>query len=323
MDSTTGRNVALKLIDPSRTSLDAAWREATYLTSLASPNGPNIRFLASVHGAAESDLGVPYIDMVLLAGSVAKKTPPLGVDESLAVEWIQRVSRGLHLCHERRLLHRDVKPDNILLSQTGDALLGDFGVTAVMAADGTAESHGDPDILAPEAFGGRCSVQTDVYSLGVSLYYLVTGGYPFRLSDYAFDFTQFEAVVKMGVPDVREFAPHLSLGIAKVIRIATERDLAQRYQSAEAMDAALASLTSLRRVIREVAPCTADGRCWDAEPQGRLSTRPVHVCATPITDKSFEIETRHVGGNRITAHCVEVKRGQLVPRLRSVFRDLQ
>lgn len=322
-DSTTGRRVALKLIDPSRTSADDAWREATLLTSLASPNGPNTAFLVGVHGAAMSTLGVPYIDMVLLDGSVQARASGHGVDEAMAARWIQRVARGLHLCHERGLLHRDVKPDNILLSRQGDALLGDFGAAAIMAADATAAEHGDAQVRAPEVFGGRCTVQSDVYSLGVSLYFLVAGRYPHRLSDFRGDAGAFVTAVKAGLPDVRDAAPHLSLGLTRIIRAATAMDLSQRYPSAAALDLALAGLAPLRRVIREVTPCAGAERCWDASPSPRQALLPVHVCTTPAVRGGIQIDTRHRGGQRIREHCAVVKRRDEAARLRRVFRSLQ
>lgn len=322
LDTTTGRTVALKLIDPSQTTPDDAWREATHLTSLTSGNSPNSTFLVAVHGARMSRLGVPYIDMALVDGSAGALARPFGVDETTAIRWVQRVARGLHLCHERRLLHRDVKPDNILLSQTGEALLGDFGVAAVMADDKTAAAHGDVHILAPEVFNGRCSVQSDVYSLGVSLFALVTGDYPRRFADHGGDWGAFASAVQTGVPAVRDIAPHLTVGVAGLIREATAIDPTNRFCTAAAFDSALASLNPPRRVIRRIAPCGGAWRCWVADPNPFESLRPVHVCVAQTSEGKFEIETRRIGGQRMTALCGVVTPGQLNTRLRAVFRSL-
>lgn len=322
LDTTTGRTVALKLIDPVHTAPDDAWQEATLLTSLASPNGPSAPFLVSVHGASLSGLGVPYIDMALAGGSVEGLCSPFGVDEATAVRWTQRVARGLQLVHDRRLIHRDVKPDNVLLSHTGDALLGDFGATAVMAADGTAGEHGDVHVRAPEAFGGVCSAPGDIYSLGVCLFYFVVGSYPYAFSDYGCIVPSFAAAVRSGLPDVREAAPHLSLSIARIINKATDVDPRSRYKSASEFDTALAEHRPPSRAIRRVCECAGAERCWDAIPGARESLSTIHVCCRRASHNSFEIETRHAGGRRNSAQCATVSARQLSARLRKVFRSL-
>ena len=318
-DTTTGRQVALKLLDPNHTTPDDAWREATTLTTLRS------KYIAQVHGATLSEVGIPYIDMQYLPnGSIGDALPNHGVAEATAVRWGLRAARGLHLCHESRILHRDVKPDNLLVSATGDVLLSDFGVAAKMAADGTASPHGDPDIRAPETFTGqKLTVQSDVYSLGVTLFAMVTGHLPHTLAGHGGDGGALVTAVLAGIPDPRNPSPHLTLGMARVIATATALDPADRYASANDLDNALSKLKTPHRTIARTTPCDPNGRCWNATPAGKIMKKPIHICARPApTTPHVQIETRHQGGNRIAAHCDEVTLAKATARLKAVFRAL-
>lgn len=314
-DTLTGREVALKLIDPDQTLPDDAWREATQLTSLQS------RYTTVVHGARLSEVGIPYIDMEYISGSsVADALPAFGVAETVARDWALRAARGLHLCHERRLLHRDVKPDNLLLSSVGHVLLGDFGVAATMDENNTADAHGDVDIRAPEVFEGRCSVQSDVYSLGVTLYAMVTGRLPHRLADHEWDISAMHTSVAAGVPEPRTAAPHLSLQMASIIVRATAVEVNDRFESAHELDVALSRLKTQSSAIQRVEPCTPSGRCWDVTPMN-TNKKPIHVCVSPAGKRAL-ITTRHAGGKKIHRHCGESPASKVDARLRSIFRKL-
>jgi serine/threonine-protein kinase len=316
VDTTTGRTVALKLLNPMHATPDAAWAEATRLTRLESPH------LVRVHGAALA-IDIPYIDMALAeGGSTAKKMTPYGVPQAVAVRWAQQVSRGLQLCHSNGLVHRDVKPDNVLLSRTNEALLGDFGVAAIMALDGTASEHGDAEIRAPEAFGGRCSAVGDVYSLGATLFAFLTGRYPHVFADHGNDLNVFVDAVSAGAPDIRDVAPHVNRTLAGVVRTALSVDPGARYQTAAEVDAALSRVHATSRTVHQIPPHDPGGRCWDAEPAGAKGGSTIHVCATP-NGKSVTIDAYHVASNkRLRQHCRETTPAKAAVQLRKVFDAL-
>ena len=116
--------VALKIL--SSTQPDDAWQEARRLTELESPN------ILRVNNA-DLAIDVPYIASALATrGTAADEMTPLGMAPARAVHVIRGALRGLQLCHDRRILHRDVKPANIFIGATGDAQLGDFGCAALM-----------------------------------------------------------------------------------------------------------------------------------------------------------------------------------------------
>jgi serine/threonine-protein kinase len=316
-DNNTGRTVALKILDATKTTVDAAWQEATRLTSLESP------FLVRVYGAALA-VDVPYLDMEFLpGGSAAKKTSPCGVAPHVAVGWARQVAQGLHLCHQRWLLHRDVKPDNVLLDANGGARLGDFGVTAVRAVDGTAGRHGDAQIWAPELFaGGSCTVKSDVYSLGMTLHSLLTGHLPYVWDDYT-DKALFATHASSGPPEIRDVAPHVSLELAKVIRKATKVDPTHRYASAAEMDAALTRVSRPQRDVTEAPPHAGAARCWDAVPSTPGGPQTVHVCAVKNAGGGYEVTTRRVpSGHKINACCGSDNARRLPILLRKVFAQI-
>src|SRR5438093_8385979 len=103
-----------------------------------------------------------------------------------AVELIAKVAHTVHYAHEHGILHRDIKPGNILLDQKGEPHLTDFGLARLVEADstvtGTKEVLGTPSYMAPEQAAGettKLSKATDVYGLGAVLYQLLTGQPPF------------------------------------------------------------------------------------------------------------------------------------------------
>ncbi|MDQ1740671.1 MAG: hypothetical protein QOE53_2323, partial [Pseudonocardiales bacterium] len=161
-----------------------------------------------------------------------------------------------------------------------------------------------------------------VYSLGVTLFAMVTGRLPNALADHNGDMTSLETAVLTGVPDTRDIAPQLTLGMARVIATATAVNIADRYASAHQLDAALSKLRTPRRTIVPTTPCDPGGRCWDVTSAGKTKKQPIHVCSRPASATRVQIETRYQGGNRLAGHCAEVTTGRAVNRLKAVFRGL-
>lgn len=323
-DTNTGRVVALKMLRTAGGTPDEAWQEATHLTSLESP------CLVRVYGAALA-VDVPYIDTEYLpGGDTADACAPVGVPPSTAVRWTRQVAQGLNLCHDRRILHRDVKPGNVLLDANGDARLGDFGVSAIMDTASTAAPHGDRQILAPEViWGDRCSRNSDVYSLGITLYAYLTGRLPHRFEDHRLDdgsrdLRSFLLAAVAGPAPVRDVAPHVGTALGRIVAKATAVDPAARYESAADLDQALAALPSAKRDICEVPPHPHAERCWDAAATKGPATA-VHVCLAARADGStYDIVTRHSPSDRrITRYCTSTPRGRLGPALRRTFDALR
>src|SRR2546430_14852780 len=178
------RTVALKLIGlgpwTTETHLKRFRREAEAAASLEHPG------IVPIHEVGERD-GQCYFSMKFIEGGqldeVARREP---MPIRGAVELIAKVARTVHYAHEHGILHRDIKPGNILLDKNGEPHLTDFGLARLVEAEstitGTLEAMGTPSYMAPEQATGettKLSKATDVYGLGAVLYQLLTGQPPF------------------------------------------------------------------------------------------------------------------------------------------------
>jgi len=145
-----------------------------------------------------------------------------------AVRLIANVARGLEHSHGQQVLHRDVKPANVFLTTEGLAKLGDFG-TGMFLAETNNDRVGTAFYMAPEIFEGEpATVESDVYSLGILAYEVLTGVRPFQGDSY-------ERVMMLhlsGLPkNMRYYREDLPRGLAKVVSLAMSRDAGRRYQS--------------------------------------------------------------------------------------------
>jgi eukaryotic-like serine/threonine-protein kinase len=314
-DTHRGHIVALKILKSA--DEDAAWHEATRLTELTSPH------ILPVNNAALA-IDVPYIDTELATGGTADDLlTPFGVTPREAIRVVRGVLAGLELCHQRRLVHRDVKPANVFLKGNGDARLGDFGVAAFMDPLGGTPAHGDLDIRPPEVLkGGQCTARSDIYSTGLTLWALLTGRLPFRF-DPGKGFSPHKAAVLAGVPEIRNVTPHVSRSLAKVVRRATAPTVAERYATAAEFDNALAGLPDVAADFRRVAPHPRHRDCWEA--RRRSDGHMFDVCVIEDTSRGFEVSARHtLSGNRMTEHCGTPRTEQaLLVKLRKVFEGLR
>jgi len=200
-------------------------REARAVAQLSHPN------VVSVIDAGE-DGGHPYIVFEYVDGETLKqrieRVGPLPVDEATA--YAIEIGRGLAAAHSRRLVHRDVKPQNVLIDSEGRAKVTDFGIARSLEADGLTQTGrvlGTTDYVSPEqAMGRGVDARTDIYSLGVLLYEMLTGEVPFTA----------ETVVGVAMkhvnedmPDVQRRRPEVSSALAAVVERSTSKDPKERY----------------------------------------------------------------------------------------------
>jgi serine/threonine-protein kinase len=228
-DETLERWVAVKVmhreISDQPDQIERFRREARTVAQLSHPN------VVAVIDAGE-DGGYPYIVLEYVEGETLKqrieRLGRLPVDE--AVAYAIEIGRGLAAAHARRMVHRDVKPQNVLIDAEGRAKVTDFGIARSLEADGltkTGRVLGTTDYVAPEqAMGHGVDSRSDIYSLGVLLYEMLTGEVPFRA----------ETVVGVAMkhvnedmPDVQGRRPEISSALAAVIERATSKDPKKRY----------------------------------------------------------------------------------------------
>ncbi|MBA2666843.1 MAG: serine/threonine protein kinase [Trueperaceae bacterium] len=148
-----------------------------------------------------------------------------------ALGLVDDVALGLAHTHEQQVLHRDVKPANVFLDDEGTAKLGDFG-TGTFAADASDERVGTAFYMAPEIFQGSSpTAQSDVYSLGVLAYEVLSGERPFVGSSY--DGLMIAHLTSLP-RDLRHLRSDLPNGLSAVVTRAMSRDATRRFQSVEA-----------------------------------------------------------------------------------------
>jgi serine/threonine-protein kinase len=231
-DVTLERWVAIKLMhrdisdDPDQ--LERFRREARAVARLNHPH------LVTVIDFGEDD-GRPYIVLEFVEGETLKqrirRLGRLSVAE--AVAYAIEIGRALMAAHAERLVHRDVKPQNVLIDQEGRAKVTDFGIARSLEVHGltaTGRVLGTTDYVAPEqALGHEVTEQSDVYSLGVVLYEMLIGEPPFKAESQVAVAMKH---VQEPMPDVQKLRPDVSAALAQVVDRATAKELTNRYATA-------------------------------------------------------------------------------------------
>jgi serine/threonine protein kinase len=216
-------------------------REAKALARLTHANIVNV----SDYGKEE---GLPYLVMPFLPGGTLKEKlraeGKIGWQD--AARLLLPVAKALAYAHEEEMIHRDVKPANILITRSGDPMLTDFGIAkiideeATMDLTGTRAIVGTPEYMAPEQVTAKTvDHRADIYALGVVFYEMVTGRKPFQAD------TPMAVLVKLSsepLPRPTEFTPKLPKAVEQVLLKALAKDPANRYQSMGELAAALRGL---------------------------------------------------------------------------------
>jgi len=167
------------------------------------------------------------------------------------------VGEGLTHTHERSVLHRDVKPANVFLTAEGRAKLGDFG-TGMFQSEMNDERVGTAFYMAPEVFEGRhAGVRSDIYSLGILAYEVISGQRPFVADSYdALMVAHHTAVPK----DLRLLRPEIGMGVVRVVSKAMMRDPERRFESARAFVTAFRHATGMAPQAADAATDTSGGK---------------------------------------------------------------
>ena len=234
-DPTLERHVAIKLmhrdISNDADQLERFRREARAVAQLNHPH------VVTVIDAGEDD-GNPYIVFEYVEGETLKdRIRRLGrLPVAEAVAYAVEIGRALECAHSHMLVHRDVKPQNVLIDPDGRAKVTDFGIARSLEAQGltaTGRVLGTTDYVSPEqALGHEVTAQSDIYSLGIVLYEMLTGEAPFKAD------TQVAVAMKHvrePLPDVQRRRPEISAALAAVVERATAKETSNRYATIEEM----------------------------------------------------------------------------------------
>ena len=230
-DTQLQRDIALKLISPHLAADDhARKRFLTEARAAAALDHPNI---CTIHETAETDDGVPYIAMAFCAGDTLKQRIARGtIGSGEAVRVAMQMARGLAAAHARGIIHRDVKPGNVMIGDDGLVKLVDFGLArlADMTVTAPGLARGTFAYMAPELLRGQtASPQTDLWSLGVVLYEMLAGVRPFRAES---DAALLYAIVNERPEPVEHLRPDLPLPLSDIIDRLLHEDPDARYHDA-------------------------------------------------------------------------------------------
>ncbi|WP_394120561.1 Stk1 family PASTA domain-containing Ser/Thr kinase [Planococcus donghaensis] len=213
-------------------------REALSTTSLAHPNIVNI-FDVGEDGSVHY-LVMEYVPGKTLKDYIIDHSP---VSPERAVEIMKQLASALAHAHHNQIVHRDIKPQNILMDAEGNVKISDFGIAMALSATSYTQTNsvlGTVHYLSPEqARGGTANKKSDIYSLGIVMYELITGKLPFSgesAVSIALKHLQTET------PSLRDTVPDLPQSLENVVLKATAKNIQHRYQSADEMEEDLATV---------------------------------------------------------------------------------
>src|SRR6059058_926910 len=249
-------------------------REARAVAQLSHPH------IVGVIDAGE-DEGRPYIVFECVEGETLKeRIRRLGrLPIAEAVAYAIEISRALGAAHARHIVHRDVKPQNVLVDEEGSAKVTDFGIARTLDENGlTADGRvlGTTDYVSPEqALGHDVNGQSDIYSLGIVLYEMLTGDVPFHGENQV---SVAMKHVREDLPDVQAQRPEVSATLAAVLDRMTDKDFVQRYADVPSLVADLEEALAIEaaRQGTSTGEATAVIRTLPAHTRRRLPFRMRH-----------------------------------------------
>ena len=251
-DTILDRNVAVKVLRGDLSNdekfVRRFQREALAASSLAHPN------IVEVYDVGE-DGGEYYIVMEYIEGkhlkNLLKKRGKLTLSE--AVDIMLQITDGMSVAHDSYIIHRDIKPQNIMILENGLVKITDFGIAMAMNATQMTQTNsvmGSVHYLPPEQASGQGStLQNDIYSMGIVMYELISGELPFK-GDNAVEIALKH--LKEPIPDIREKVANVPNSIFNIIKRATAKNPKNRYNDAREMHDDLKTCLDDSRILEPI-----------------------------------------------------------------------
>ncbi len=252
-DSRLDREVAIKVIrrdafppDQMEMLLKRFERESKSLAKLSHPNIVGVLDYGDFEGS-------PYLVMEYLSGGTLRQRLGSPMPWRDAIQMLLPIASALEYVHDRSIINRDVKPSNILMTEKGQPMLTDFGLVKVFGDEAKEATHltssgtglGTPDYMAPEQWTGETTAQSDLYSLGVVLYEMVTGHRPYTADTPAGVLLK-QATEPLPLPT--RYITDLPRDVESVLLKALAKDPQNRYADMRAFISELQSLLEGKHV---------------------------------------------------------------------------
>jgi serine/threonine protein kinase len=281
-DPLIGRLVALKTIRPSAHADDEDTREfqARFVREAQAAGILNHPSIVTVHDIGVDDpTGVSFIAMEYVEGQNLKEVLAAGRPLSFeqAADIIAQVAEGLDFAHAKGIVHRDVKPANIILLEGNRAKITDFGIAKITSGAAnlttTGQFLGTPNYMAPEQIKGTpVDGRSDIFSLGICLYECLTHRKPFggdSLTSISYK------IVHEPFPPLQEANPTIPDGFADVVGHCLAKDPVKRYQRGKDMANALRAVIRGERPMRSADPLFADATVVTRSDRDKLPTMEI------------------------------------------------
>ncbi|MBL8892099.1 MAG: serine/threonine protein kinase [Planctomycetaceae bacterium] len=237
-----GRQVAIKLVVFDSPTSEAKARFQSEGQLLASIDHPGVAKVYEVGITA----GRPFLVMEFIDGqTITELAGGRPLAPQVAADFISQLALALHACHQKQIVHRDVKPSNAMVTRTGKLKLTDFGLARLTSQDvrsrltQTGDVMGTPAYMSPEQASGvvkHLSARSDVYSAGAVLYELVTGRPPFTSSE---PLQTILMVLGHQPVSPRQLVPRLPVDLENIVLKCLEKSPSLRYQTCEELSADL------------------------------------------------------------------------------------
>lgn len=246
-DTMIGKLVALKVPHKQNQDQSELAAEAKLMAPLSHPN-----IVSVLTADQDNESGVFFIVMEYVEGeSLADLLTREGnVPEAQAVTWAMQVCSAVAYAHKHNVIHRDLRPSNVLLTKDKIAKVVDFSISRLLEKESYASTKiGSPPYMAPEHFQGRATYASDIYSMGVMLYEMVTGVLPF----FDLNPSRIEEMVALGrftPPNLKNRS--VSKELSDIIVKAMARDLSQRYHAADELLSEMKRLRATPQKQREL-----------------------------------------------------------------------
>ncbi len=238
-----GRYVAIKELSPALAHdanlVERFLREARSMAVLNDPHIIQVYFIGTDEATGQPFFAMEFVEGDSLSG-LLKREGKLSVENALKI--MHQTALGLATAHDKGVIHRDIKPGNLMLTPRGNVKIADFGI-ALATQDfskkltSTGEFVGTPGYLSPEiCIGKTVDQRSDIFSLGVVLFEMLTGRVPFMEES---PLGLMLEVVKAEFPDIRQLNGEVDLQAAEILANMVAKDPADRYQDCHALAEAL------------------------------------------------------------------------------------